>query len=409
MAGVTLDSLLVVSQEAVRTKGGRDRAGDPGLLRKLNVSAALQAFFAAETLTVSELQRTIGVSRPTAEDVLSGLLAQRHVEEAEVAASHRSAGRPARRYRFAARERYAVGIDVGAHSVGCVVTDLRGQVRGSKRKSIRPTATAPTRLREAARLVAATLEALDIPTEHVVGTGCGITGVVLDGGRPIDVRALPSGPGLHTYSLPGFADIDIPSTCAEIFGADVLVANDIKLAALAEHGHGVAAGIDDLVFMHAGRRLGSSIIVGGQVMLGRHGLAGEIGAMRLLGWAEAMERFEAVRSRARAKGSRSDGTGELFAAAAAGDPTARNAVEAVALALALGASALVHAVDPSLVVLGGGLSRLGDAIAEPFRRHLEETSFIAPPVALSRLGEESVGLGAARLALTTFQDRLVAV
>ena len=383
--------------------------GDPGLLRKLNVSAALRAFLTADTLTVSELQRTIGVSRPTAEDVLSGLVSRRHVETISATMPQRSAGRPARRYRFAAASRYVVGIDIGAHSVGCMVTDLRGNVTGSRRRAVRPATGAKTRLREAARLVTATLEAADVPTGHVVGTGCGITGVVLDGDRPIDVRALPSGPGLHTYSLPGFADIDISSECASVFGTEVLVANDIKLAALAEHGHGVASDADDLVYMHAGRRLGSSIIVGGKVMMGRHGLAGEIGAMRLLGWSAAMDQLEEARIRFRPAGSRSDGTRELFEAAAEGDPVARDAVEAVALALALGASALVHAVDPALVVLGGGLSRVGDALAEPFRRHLEETSFITPPVAVSSLGEESVELGAARLALTTFQDRLVAV
>lgn len=387
------------------------RAGDPALLRRLNVSAALRAFLAARTLTVSELQRAVGVSRPTAEDVLSGLLAEGQVEAVDAPVEQRRAGRPARRYRFSSADRYVVGVDVGAHSVACAVTDLRGEVRGTARHTVDPSASAASRLSSAANLVRSTLHKAGVSADQLVGTGCGITGVVLDGGRPVDIRALPSGPGLHPYSLPGFAELDIAARCAEAFGSTVHVGNDIKVAALAKHGHGqdAASGVRDLVYMHAGRRLGSAVMVDGQVLQGRHGLAGEIGAMRLFGWSAAMDLFEQERARLRPPESRSDGTRELFAAAAEGDGRAADAVEAVALALALGASALVHATDPQLVILGGGLSRVGSALAEPFRRHLEETSFHAPRVEVSTLGSESVALGAAQLASTAFRDALITV
>lgn len=398
-----------MSQGSETTRPVGERSGEPALLRKLNVSAALKAFLADEQLSVSQLRSAIGVSRPTAEDVLSGLLRDHLVEEVPAAQATTTPGRPARQYRLATSNRYVIGIDIGANSVGCVVTDFRGRTVESFRHSVRAADGPHARLRRAADLMSDAIQRGGLTASQVAGVGCGITGVVRDEGRPVAVPNVPTEPGLHSYSLPGFSDIDIADACRQAFQTDALIANDIKLSALAEHGHGAAAEVEDVVYMHAGRRLGSSLIVGGHVMQGRHGLAGEIGSMRMLGWAEAMETWVDALARFRPVGSRSDGARELFAAAAGGDAAASAAVDTVARALALGASALSHAVDPQLVVLGGGLSRAGDVLADPFRRHLDETMYITPPVAISHLGDESVALGAAHLALRKAQDRMVAV
>ena len=79
-----------------RVDGGR--MGDSSLLRRLNLAAALGAFLEAEPLTLRELRAVVGVSRPTAEDLLAELLTEGRVEETTAPrqpSETRSAGRPA--------------------------------------------------------------------------------------------------------------------------------------------------------------------------------------------------------------------------------------------------------------------------------------------------------------------------
>jgi coenzyme F420-0:L-glutamate ligase len=67
--------------------------------------------------------------------------------------------------------------------------------------------------------------------------------------------------------------------------------------------------------------------------------------------------------------------------------------------VAIGAAALVLALDPELVVLGGGFSRSADVLQEPFRKELDKLCIRTPEVLVSALGDESVALGATKLAL----------
>jgi len=402
---------VIVRQEKPENQPGR--VGDPGLLRKLNLTAAMRAFLDAESLTVSDVRSVVGVSRPTAEELLTTLLEQGFVREV-MGRSHaeRAAGRPARHWEVVA-ENYAVaGVDIGAHKVAVAICDLRGNVVSLKRRTVDPHLPAGRRIGVAVRLMEASIRAAGLTAEHIHAVACGITGAASNGSSVVDVRSLPAGSGLTVYSLPGFDEIDVAAEVSARFGRDVLIANDIHLAAVAERWRGAATEARDLVYMHVGRRLGAAIIIDGRLHHGRSGLAGEIGAMKILGWSEAMAELDRE-SRRLADSTAAESTGDdvraLFDAAAEGHPDATRTVDVVSRALALGASTLVHAIDPDLVVLGGGLSRTGDVLAIPFGLHFAETSLNSPELRVSLLGDESVALGAARMALDDLESRLLAV
>ncbi|MFD5085996.1 ROK family protein [Kitasatospora sp. NPDC058406] len=388
------------------------RSGDAGLLRRLNLSAAVKAFLTVESLTVGDLRSAIGVSRPTAEELLNALLEEGFVREAPGPPKvDRSAGRPARHYGVAAENFNVVGVDIGAHKVAVIICDLRGEVVSLRKRGVDPALGAAERIDAAARLMEATLRQARMGRERVRSVACGITGTVTDGSSVKDVRTLSAGRDLNVYSLPGFDRIDVVAEVSARFKSDVLVANDIHLAAVAEQWRGAAAGARDLVYIHAGRRIGSAIVIGGHIHNGRHGLAASVGSLKMLGWREAMSDLDRE-SRKLAGESTGESTGEgvraLFEAATTGDPAAMRTVDVLAEALALGASTLVHAIDPDLVVLGGGLSRTGEVLAAPFRQHFAATSFDPPEFRVSLLGDESVALGAARLALDDIESRLLA-
>ncbi|MGA5064252.1 ROK family protein [Streptomyces exfoliatus] len=96
----------------------------------------------------------------------------------------------------------------------------------------------------------------------------------------------------------------------------------------------------------------------------------------------------------------------VFAAAEAGDPQAVARVDRFARVVAQGLAAMVLTVNPDLVVIGGGLSRAGDAVASPVRDHLGRLCLDPPEVVVSTLGTEAVSLGAVRLALEHLNTEL---
>lgn len=158
---------------------------------------------------------------------------------------------------------------------------------------------------------------------------------------------------VHNYRLPGWTGVDLP---AEFGGCPVLAGNDTELATLAEHWRGAARGVDDVVYVRAGHTVSLGLLLGGKPHAGHHGAAGQIGALR-----------------------RDVGFAELVAAT-------------------------VLAVDPQLVVFDGP----GELTTE-LRAELARLCLFPVHVETSALGEDSVALGAVRLALSRVERDLFSV
>lgn len=91
-----------------------------------------------------------------------------------------------------------------------------------------------------------------------------------------------------------------------------------------------------------------------------------------------------------------------------GDEVARVAMDRFLRRLVHDVAALVLAIDPQLVVIGGWAAGLDDVL-EPLREQLARYCLRAPEVALSTLGEDVVALGALRLALDQVEEQLFAL
>ncbi|MGE5467768.1 MAG: ROK family protein [Ignavibacteria bacterium] len=155
-------------------------------------------------------------------------------------------------------------------------------------------------------------------------------------------------------------------------GREVRLANDANCFALSEAADGAAAGAAVVFGVILGTGVGGGIVVGGRVLAGANGIAGEWGHNRLPGDEEVwpgcycgrsgcVETFLSgpglARDHARQTGEALDPTG-IVARAAAGDPaceaTLRRYEERLARALAV----VINILDPDAIVLGGGLSNL---------------------------------------------------
>jgi glucokinase len=188
----------------------------------------------------------------------------------------------------------------------------------------------------------------------------------------------------------------------------VIVDSDRSGYVLGEAWQGAARGCRDVVFLAVGTGIGAGILSDGRLVRGHGGIAGAVGWFALdPRWREDYARtgcFEAEAAGpafARRLGAAS--AEEAAEAARRGDPAARRAVDETVEWLAMGIANLVSALNPQVVVLGGGLMQAADLFLEPVRSAFVRWSqpLAAPQCRIepTALGEDAALFGAARLAL----------
>ncbi|OEU94476.1 transcriptional regulator [Streptomyces abyssalis] len=373
---------------------------DPSLLRRINSTAVLRVLrseFGRAPLTLTDLAQATELSRPTVEGVVEGLVEAGLAEESPGGTEHAARrGRPARRFRFRAEAGHALGVEIGSHRTAAVLADLTGGFTGTVTHDVDEEAGAEERLAQAHGTVAELLDASGVGCRSLRAVGVGTPGIVDADGT---VRL--------STALPGWTGLQLGERLREAFNCPVLVENDANAGVVAERWQGAAAGAEDVVMVLVGLSPGAGSLIGGRLHRGFGGAAGEIGALHLLGREATPERLLST-------------TGEplhpldetavarVFALARAGDERAERAMERFVQRLVHDVAALVLALDPELVVIGGWASGLDDVL-EPLRGELQRYCLRPPRVALSELGEAAVATGALRLALDEVESELFSV
>ncbi|MEU9735509.1 ROK family protein [Streptomyces sp. NPDC048002] len=376
---------------------GRLTGGDPSLLRRINSAVVLHALRATDNATLTEITRVTGLSRPTVEGVVEDLIEAGYVvEKAADDSMARRQGRPARRFRFRAEAGHLLGLDIGPHRVAALLSDLDGKVLGAVAKDVEETATADERLERVRTAVAELLRRAGVARGSLRAVGAATPGIVEADGT---VRL--------STALPEWSGLPLGERLSRSFKCPVLVENDANAAAVAEHWKGAATDSDDIVFVLAGLSPGAGSLIGGRLHRGFGGAAGEIGALHLLGREATPETLLSTTDEP-LHPLDEQAVAKVFAKAREGDQRARAAVDRFIARLVHDVAALVLALDPELVVVGGWAAGL-DGVLEPLRRELARYCLRPPKVTLSLLGEAAVATGAVRLALDHVEAELFAV
>jgi predicted NBD/HSP70 family sugar kinase len=366
--------------------------GDQSALRHLNTSRILRILYDGGPLTVNALARVTGLSRPTVRGIVTALLDTGLLAPAGQAAA-RTGGRPAQRYAFDRSAGVLAGVRFDTEGVWVRLTDLSGEPVARGHRHLPADAGPAERLDAAAAVVGERVAERKVPLWALTAGTPGI----IDASGVVRVSA----------AIPGWAGVRLGQELSTRLGCPVTTVKDTNLAALAEHRIGAARGTSDLLYVQMDRRLGVGVLVGGLPFTGQSGAAGEIGRHPGLGWEEAPARLAA------ASGSRHDPHDEAGALtltrALHGDPDAQAAASTYARTLADGIGAMVLAVDPRLIVLGGSLAAQGTALLEPIERRLEEICYEVPPVALTALTEDAVTAGAVEAARDLVRERMPAM
>ncbi|MBT1667671.1 ROK family transcriptional regulator [Curtobacterium flaccumfaciens] len=356
----------------------------PGVLRQMNSRAILDELLRDDvSRTVTELGRTVGLSRPTVEAALADLVDEGWVTEAEAIATPNKAGRRAKRFAADASAGSVLGVDLGLHGIVGVRADLRGVTLARVEERYTDLADAE----QAWSSVQDVVRRLTAPVGGTVGGSAGGAPVL---GATFGVPAVVDRDGAidYTVAVPEWVERRVPGRIQDLFPwVATFFDNDAKLAATAEARWGRFHGVRDGLYLVMGRQIGAALVVDGSLARGARGAAGEMGGIASTGWPAAPARLEARIP---------SGTDleSVFAAAAQGSVSAVETVRAFAADVAPGVVQLVTTIDPEVVVVGGEVL----PAAEVFCAALDEivTPQLRHPVvfAPSTVGRDAVARGA---------------
>lgn len=287
-----------------------------------------------------------------------------------------------------------VALDVGGTAMKGAVLDAGDRVVSVHRwptpRSEGPTVVVDAVLRAVDELVA--------QTDDAVAVGLVVPGLVDDHG----------GVALYSENI-GWRDVPFRDLVAERCGLPVGFGHDVRAGGLAERTMGAARGVDDVLFLPIGTGISGAMYVAGHLVENMYG--GEIGhidvgsgedcACGAHGCLEAIASGAAIALRYnRATGGSVAGAEEVLHLMGSGDVAAARvwgeAVGALARALATYTSMLA----PEVIVVGGGLSRAGEALLEPLRSQLRHLLVWQqqPRIVPALLGDNAACLGAGLLA-----------
>ncbi|MEV6910154.1 ROK family protein [Amycolatopsis sp. NPDC051071] len=211
-------------------------------------------------------------------------------------------------------------------------------------------------------------------------------------------------------NVPGWEQLRLRELVAEEFGGvPIAVGTDAKAAALAEWRWGALADADPAVFLSLGTGIAAAVLVGGRLLAGANGAAGEIGYNLLspqdtdgfAGGAAPLEEAVGGRGlggRASVLLGRPVTAGELFGLAKE-NAQAKELVTAALDELSMHVANLAITLDPQRIAVGGGLVRSADVLLPALRERLAQAVPFPPELVSAKFDQDASLLGAIALAL----------
>jgi len=351
--------------------------------------------------TRPEIARLSGLGRNVVTQRVSQLLDGGLLAEGEMGRS--TGGRAPRGLRFCADAGHVLVLELGATSISVAIADLSGALKGQVTEDADVTDGPDVILGRAAEMIDQLLRSNPV---EVWGVGVGLPGPVeFTTGRPV---APPIMPGWDGYDVRGYL--------ADRYDAPVWVDNDVNVMVLGELRDGLAQGVRDVVYVKVGSGIGAGLVSAGHLHRGAQGCAGDIGhiaaedhssivcrcgqtgCLEALAGGAALARDGLLAAQARrspylaklANEGHAITATDVGHAALHGDPYSVQLVTYSAKLVGESLSRIVNFFNPSLILIGGGVSEVGDLYLASVRQEIFSRSL---PLATRSLKIERSPLG----------------
>jgi glucokinase-like ROK family protein len=319
-----------------------------------------------------------------------------------------------------------IGIDLGATHLRLVLTDFSAHVLEEFEVPLSVVDGPVSCLGLLDQQFTEMLRRMGLDANRITAIGMGVPG-------PVEItKGMVSNPPI----MPGWDGYPIQTHLKDLWHIPLSLGNDAELGALGEWAYGAGRGENNLAYIKVGTGVGAGLLLNGCIYRGATGTAGEIGHVTIqdngplctcgnYGCLEAMAGGLAIARKAREaieQGRRTQLSTiqpekilavDVAQAAQRGDLVAQQIITDSGRYLGIAIASLVNIFNPGLVVIGGGVSQLGDLLLEPIRKTVLERSLPSAAKAVritsAVLGKRASSMGAVVQAINLSLDRLVDV
>ena len=308
--------------------------------------------------------------------------------------------------------KYCFGVDIGGTTVKIGLFTTEGELLEKWEIKTRTENHGEAILPDVAESLQNKMQEKNIRKSEVDGIGIGIPAPVMEDGVVQKTANL------------GWGHKEVTREMKELTGLPVAAGNDANMAALGEMWLGAGKGQKNMIMVTLGTGVGGGIIVNGKPLAGSHGAGGEIGHFCVneeetetcgcgnTGCLEQYASATGISRLARRRLERDDSPSSLrgseisakavFDALKEGDAVAKEIVEEFGSYLGHALAAIAVITDPSVIVIGGGVSKAGEILLEYVEKYFHEKAFFANQdtrFVLAQLGNDAGICGAAKLIL----------
>ncbi|MDA1474844.1 ROK family glucokinase [Bacillus changyiensis] len=315
-------------------------------------------------------------------------------------------------------ENWLVGIDLGGTTVKLAFVSACGEVQ--HKWEIPTDKSGETVTTSIAKAIDSKLNEIGKPKQILKWIGMGAPG-------PVDTE---TGIVYKTTNM-GWENYPLKEHLEAGTGLPVVIENDANLAALGEMWKGAGDGAKDLILVTLGTGVGGGIIVNGEVVHGKNGAGGEIGHICSIAEGGApcnCGRSGCIETIASATGivrlaeeaivasdcatslekNTSLTARDIFEAAEQNDPAALKVVEYVTHHLGVVLASLASSLNPSKILIGGGVSKAGEflrsKVEKSFEKHVFPRAGEAVDIVIASLGNDAGVIGGAWIAKNAWRD-----
>jgi glucokinase-like ROK family protein len=372
----------------------------------------------------AELARQMFLTRSAISTIINDLESLGLVDEIETGPT--TGGRRPILLAINPRYGYVIGIDMGVTHLGLVVTDFSAHVLKEIEYPFVVANGPKLCLPQINQYLNDLLSQLNINIKQISAVGMDVPGPV------ITEAGVVSSPPI----MPGWDGYPIRTHLEDLWKVPVSIGNDAELGALGEWAYGAGRGERNLVYIKVGTGVGAGLMLDGRMYRGTTGTAGEIGHVTIqengplctcgnYGCLEAMAGGNAIARKAREAveaGKRTQLSTiqpekihavDVAAAAQHGDLVAQQIITEAGNYLGIAVASLINFINPSMVVIGGGVSQIGDLLLDPIRRTVMERSLNSAAkvvrITSAVLGRRASSMGAVVQAINLSLDRLIDV
>ncbi|MBA4494202.1 ROK family transcriptional regulator [Paenactinomyces guangxiensis] len=385
-------------------------------MKSLNKSTILNMVRLHGPISRAEIAKMTKLTPPTVTNIVAELLESQLIVESDLGVS--TGGRKPIMLRINSSRFYVVGVYARAKKINAAIANLDGKIIHQLGSKVPPFPTMEEFLQTLKSLVGDCLKLAEADNQPVLGIGVGMHGLV-DPQKGESVYA----PHLKLRQIP------IKEFLEQEFKISVEVENDVRAIALGESWFGQGRNLSNFICVNVGTGVGAGIMIDHQLYHGTSYSAGEIGHTTIdangplcscgnIGCLEAFASGSGLVLRARqaihsgkettlsemVHGDLEQLTGEIiYQAARKGDPLAIELLKETGRYLGIGLANLINTLNPSRIILHGGVSRAGSFITEPLKEVVNARSLEVPArqvsIVSSNLGKQATVIGAFTLVL----------